>query len=330
MNPPLHQHEGGEEIRERLFPLYYAPAAARALQVAAILDVFGALDERPRTAREMAEATATNQVKMEALLDACCALGLLSKQGWIYRNTPLSEKALLRRSPLYQGHLLRHFYDLWDYWTDFLHVVRTGSTSRPLLDRATPWRSVDAFIRGMHAFAVTGQAGRLVERVSLEGRRRLLDLGGGAGSYSIAFCERYPDLEAVVYDLPDVVRVAASIVEEYGLSERVRTIAGDFFADDVTGSFDVVLLSQVLHGPRSHPHLKLEHARNALSPGGLLIVADFVRDPDGTGPEDAALFNLWVGAYKEDDLLRELRRAGFREPKLQWRDRGQAVITAEG
>ncbi len=56
-------------------------------------------------------------------------------------------------------------------------------------------------LTGVEHFA-KGVAERVAQTVDLSGLTRLLDLGGGPGSYAIALAKKYPALEAVVFDLP--------------------------------------------------------------------------------------------------------------------------------
>ncbi len=326
----LSLYHPGEQQCEDLSRHYWSHFAVRALQVANALSVFEKVAPRPRNARDLARELDVDAGKLEVLLDACCALGLLGKTGTRYRTTPLAEATLLPEAPLYQGDILRHFYDLWDILTELLQAVKTGEFQRDAFTRTEPWNSREAFIRGMFNLAVSGQARRLVEQVPLRGRRRLLDVGGGPGTYAIAFCERNPGLRAVIFDLPDAIAIARENVARFGMQDRIVLREGDWFADDLGDGFDVVLMCEVLHGPGSNPALKLGKARKAMARGGLLLVCDFLLREDGTGPLEAALFNLVVGAFKVDVLMEEIRRAGFLNPTLKWQERGQGIITARG
>lgn len=320
----------GEELHEALAAYHWPHFAARVLQTANALGVFERLADGPRAARELAADLGAHAGKLEALLDACCAMRLLEKAGTRYCLSRLAAETLVPGARFYQGDILRHFYDLWDLMSELPEAVKTGAFTRNPFGRTEPWKSREAFIRGMCNLAVGGQARRLVELVPLRGRRRLLDVGGGPGTYSICFCERNPALTAEIFDLPDAIAIARENVARYGLTDRITLREGDWFADDFGEGFDAILMSEVLHGPGSSPGLKLGKARKALARGGLLIVADFVMREDGTGPLEAVLFNLVVGAFKIDALLAEIRNAGFGNPTLRWHEKGQGIVTALG
>lgn len=318
----------GEELFDRISRYYWDHFAVRVLQVANALSLFPRLSESPKNIRQLSDALDADPEKLEALLDACCAMGFLEKMGTRYKNTHLSETTLLPESPLYQGDILRHFYDLWDGLSELQEAVKTGSFKNDCFARTDPWKSRDVFIRGMMNLAMGGQARRLVDMIPLRGKKRLLDVGGGPGTYAIGFCERNPSLEAVIFDVPDAIAIARENVKRFGLEDRISLQEGNWHVNDFGEGFDVILMSEVLHGPESHPRMKLKKAHQAMNRGGLLIVADFIRQQDGTGPLEAALFNVVVGAFKIDDLTEEIEKAGFFNPALKWQDKGQGVITA--
>ena len=74
--------------------------------------------------------------------------------------------------------------------------------------------------------------------------RCLLDLGGGSGAYTIEMLRRYPHLQAIVFDFPAVCRIADEMMHQEGLSDRVRTVAGDYEHDTLPAGPDVVLWSE--------------------------------------------------------------------------------------
>jgi SAM-dependent methyltransferase len=163
-------------------------------------------------------------------------------------------------------------------------------------------------------------APRVAPLIDLSGRRRLLDLGGGPGTWAIHFCMQNPALEAVVYDLPATRRFAEETIVRFGLAERIGFVAGDFLANGIPGGFDVVWLSQILHayGP-DQCEIILQKAVASLEPGGVLLVQEFILNDDRSGPLFPALFslNMLVGtsagqAYAEGELCAMLAAAGLR------------------
>jgi hypothetical protein len=141
----------------------------------------------------------------------------------------------------------------------------------------------------------------LADRVPMEGSRLLLDVGGGTGIYSIACLQKNPRLHAVVWDRPEVLKVAGEMAEAYGVADRLECIPGDMFRDPLPAGADVILLSNVLHD-WDVPECRLLLARcaNALPRGGRLLIHDVFLNDALVGPlpialYSAALFTLTEG-----------------------------------
>jgi len=304
---------------------------ARVIQVANELNLFVRLAEGAMTAEEIAHACGTHPGMTERLLICCCALGLLHKVDHRYANTRLAETYLLPDAPLYQGDIIGHSASLWDFWTRLEAVVYGGTrdASPEVVPPKPPDRGHQNFIRGMHNISIAGTAQMVARNSDLEGCRRLLDVGGGPGTYSLALCQKYPSLTAVVFDLPETLAITREMIARFGLQDRVLTQEGDWNQPDYGSDYDAVLFSNVLHGPASGAHEKLVKARRALNPGGRLLVHDFLLNNEKTGPLPAALFNMTVGAYSIREMLDVIEGAGFVAPRLvALHERGTGLILA--
>jgi predicted O-methyltransferase YrrM len=158
----------------------------------------------------------------------------------------------------------------------------------------------------------------LAARVPLGGARRLLDVGGGTGIYSVACLQKNPQLRAVAWDRPEVLKVAREFAAAYGVADRLECRPGDMFRDPVPDGCDVMLLSNVLHD-WDVPECRALVGRcaEALPGGGRLLVHDvFLNDAlDGPLPialYSAALFALTEGrAYSAAEYRQWLTEAGL-------------------
>jgi predicted O-methyltransferase YrrM len=149
------------------------------------------------------------------------------------------------------------------------------------------------FWQAMHSLS-TFTARALGQAVDFTGFKRLLDVGGGSGAFDIELCRQYPHLRATVYDLAHVAEIAARNAAEAGLSDRVGTVAGDFFgAPALPNGHDVILLSMILHDWNEEKNLEiLRKCFAALPSGGSLIVSELLVNDEKTGPVPAALMSL--------------------------------------
>jgi SAM-dependent methyltransferase len=164
-------------------------------------------------------------------------------------------------------------------------------------------------------------APKLVRQVDLKGRDHLLDLGGGPGTYAIHFCLANPRLRATVYDLPTTRPFALETIDRFDLSDRIDFMVGDYVEEDITGTYDVVWLSHILHGegPETCKRI-ITKAASALEPGGLILVHDFVLDNLLNGPLFPALFSLNMlintdegRSYSEAQITEMLTRVGIKD-----------------
>lgn len=103
-----------------------------------------------------------------------------------------------------------------------------------------------AFIGSMHIGARQLSI-KISDAYDLRPFRRLLDIGGGSGAYTIAFLQKNPQLQAIIFDLEGVIPIAEEKVREEKLQNRVSFIVGDYNEDELPGGCDIALLSAVIH-----------------------------------------------------------------------------------
>jgi (2Fe-2S) ferredoxin/predicted O-methyltransferase YrrM len=254
----------------------------------------------------------------EMLLNALVAVGLLTKQGDIFRNTPVAARYFVDGAPDDARAALMHTVHLWQRWSTLSDCVRAGTsvTYQAAADRGDHWTR--AFIAAMHRNAAE-RAPHVVRAVGTEGIERMLDIGGGSGAYSIAFATAGEKLRVELLDLPAVCKLAQGYIEKAGLSGRITTRTGDLRTDDFGSGYDLVFVSAICHMLDEQENLDLiERCRKALAPGGRLVIQDFILEPDKTAPKSAALFslNMLVGtehgaSYSEPEYAVWMREAGF-------------------
>jgi len=142
-------------------------------------------------------------------------------------------------------------------------------------------------------------APHLAAAMPLEGARVLLDVGGGTGIYSIACAARWPDLRCVVWDRPEVLKVATDMIAEYGAT-RVELAPGDMFRDPFPVEADAILLSNILHD-WDVPEISqlLGRCADALVPGGIVAIHDVYLNDSLDGPLPVALYSAALFGFTE-------------------------------
>ena len=306
--------------------LMWSHRAERVVQVANSLDVFTILAGRQLRAEEISQICNSKPDLTARLLIACAAMGLLEKRDNSYANTALAQKYLVRSSPLYQGHIIAHSANVWKFWDELPEEI--GVDLAKTDDAAMQHKN---FILGMNDITVGGRGEIFLEAVDLTGRKKLFDVGGGPGTYSVLACRKYPELRAIVFDLPETVAIAKEMIAAENMADRIAVQPGNWDEDDFGEDNDVVLFSNVLHGPASEAETKLRKAYDSMTAGGLLAVQEFLLNDEKSGPLIPALFNIMVGAYSTGELVRVIETAGFENARLvtESEELGAGWITAQ-
>jgi ubiquinone/menaquinone biosynthesis C-methylase UbiE/predicted transcriptional regulator len=295
---------------------------SRIILTAAELDLFSIIQDSPTTAEKIADRFGFNPRALERVLDCLVTFGLLQKNGGAYSLTPESAPYSSKHSAS-ELPMLLHMSHLWDSWSDLTEVVKNGPGSERKPPKQMEMDSRRAFIGAMH---VSGR--RLSEEVAgsldLRGYRKLLDIGGGSGTYTIAFLNHNPQLQAILFDLKEVIPMARERLSSEGLLDRVELIIGDFYSDDLPGGSDLALLSAIIHQNNRQQNLKLfVKACRSLEPGGMLLIRDHIMDEQRTYPPEGALFaiNMLVNTqggdtYTFHEVAQDLKEAGFTDVRL--------------
>lgn len=283
------------------------------------IGLFAVLADGPLGTERIARALGTALRPTRLLLHACVALGLLEQSDEGFRNSRLSSDCLVPGGDRFLGDAIRYADDLYTSWGRLEESLREG---KPVL--ATELYTGESaertrhFVYGMHNRALAvGQV--LTHLVDLTGRRRMLDIGGGPGTYSVLFVRRYPGLRATLMDLPAVVEIAGEIIAAMGAADAVTRVAGDYLTDRFPAEQDVVLISGVFHRETEENCRKLiDAARACLCPGGMLVISDVFTDGSGVSPRFATLFGLNMllsaadgGVHADMDVVKWLADAGF-------------------
>jgi ubiquinone/menaquinone biosynthesis C-methylase UbiE len=310
-----------------IFELYRGSYGSELLTAAvAHLQVFGHFLEGPLTFDELRQQLGLAERPAVVLITALRAFGLLTDDG----------PGKLDLSELAREHLLPGSpFDISGYLgltadsPGVLAMVERLRTNKP----AAAKEEGTAFIyrEGVESamekeaaarrltLALAGRARNvapvLAERIDLSKARVLLDVGGGTGLYAYAFLRRFPRVRAIVWDRPEVLKVARELAVAHSASERVELRPGDMFADPVPEA-DVILLSNVLHD-WDVPDCKtlISRCAGVLPKGGRLLIHDvFLNDAlDGPLPialYSAALFCVTEGrAYSSAEYRAWLREA---------------------
>ncbi len=306
----------------RTFEDFRAAVAAyrlpRIIFTALDLGLFTAVGSRIWTVPPLAKKLRVSSRGLEILCRNLACAGLLIKTGSRYRNSLLARKELNKKSPAYRWAYVDLLRGHWDDWSQLTKSVKRG---RPVDDNDVPDEPAyrRRFSWAMHHRSLD-VAPKIAAQINLRGVRTLLDLGGGPGTYALAFLRRNPSLRATVCDRAPAIAVAKEIAATVPHGKRLSCVHVDFVKKPIPGCYDVIWFSNVLHiySPEENQRLFRKMA-DALAPGGRLLIQDaFLHDANGLHPQDASLFAVTMLLFTDDgntysvrDTATWLKRAGF-------------------
>ena len=285
-------------------------------------DVFTAIRREGNRVRadELSGKTGLDARGLRLLLDACVAVGLLSKEDDRYGNTPAADIALVAGAPHDLTRAVRYNRDVYPAWGRLAELVRSGRpVEAPEAHLGEDAERTRRFVLAMHGRA-SGIGRSVVPMLDLSGCSRLLDLAGGPGTYAVLLAQAHPGLTCVTVDLPAVSAVAAELVSEAGMATRVTCRPGDYHTDAYEAeAFDAVTIFGALHQESPQQIVAiLKRAHAALAPGGRIFILDMMTDATHTRPAFSALFavnmalttqNGWV--FSDEEIKGWLRETGF-------------------
>lgn len=296
----------------------YQPA--KLFLTAVRVGIFDELGEGPRRADVLAKALGLDARATSIVCDGLAALGLLSKAGDDYSNSPEAARYLVRKSADYRGSVINHMNAGWEDWADLEATLRTGVARCQRKEKELPSdeEGLRDFILGMENIT-RDIAAKIAELLPLEGKKAVIDLGGGPGNYALAFARRAPGAKVYHFDLPRTSQVAREFIAGREEGGRIEFIEGDLLSDPLGGSYDLIFISQVLH-MFGEPEVQkvVELCSKHLSSGGVLAVHEHFLDDAKTSPAPSALFSVHMLAvtksgrgYSFSEIEGYMSRAGI-------------------
>jgi hypothetical protein len=312
-----------EDVRD-ISAITYGFMASKALFAALDFDLFTHIDRGADSVIGLAKATGVSENLLGTLLTALMSLGLIVEREGRFANAPATAKFLVAGAPGDFRDYVRLVNGAFGY-EGFRHLTSALRGERIFPDKGFYEGMIYSASLGGGAFSAAQHSGSLgparlmAKRVPLGDRKRLLDVGGGSGAYTLAFCAANPQLKATILDFPQTVETAKRYALEAGLTDRVAHLAGDAVTTEWPGGHDVVLMSYVWSAVGGADISVLaKRTFEALPSWGLLLVHDFMVDNAGAGPPFAAWY-LLGSIFDNPNAVRltptwvedALRQAGF-------------------
>jgi hypothetical protein len=286
------------------------------------LCIFDTLAAKPFTAPELSAQLHTERAATELLLNALVALELLDKTGDAFSLTESAARFLVSTSPTSLCGMIHFESSRWNDWGTLVDSVRTGRPTRPPDMYQNDERETATFIEAMDSLVkARGDTKVLADALDWHNVSSLLDIGSGPATYPIDLCRRFPTLRATIFDLPGTLKVTHRLVQSARLTDRIELVAGDYRADPIPGSYDMILLSNIIHGENTAKNAalmaKLAGNLNSL---GRIVIKDHILNDGRTNPPVGAIFSLLMllttdggRCYSFSEIKDWMEKAGLRQ-----------------
>lgn len=312
------------EVKVRLDQFYEiinGSIQSRLLTAGIKLGVFTHLCD-PKSAEEVAGTLGCHPDNIRRFLDGLTACKLITKAGGSYRNSATAGAVLVEGSPTYMGELLLMMIQVQEVpLDDLLELIAHGpplSGQEHAMDHEATWVRYASAMANYQRAGLAQQAVRIVSNLpEFPDFKRMLDLGGGPGLVGIALTGAHPQMTGVIFDKPEVTRVAESFISDYGMTDRVTVMGGDFMSGSIGEGYDLVWASATLNFAGTELDTPVEKIFKALNPGGVFVSLADGLTCEGTEPAEFVMNTLTYSLMGQDMGIRQgaiadaMGRAGF-------------------
>jgi ubiquinone/menaquinone biosynthesis C-methylase UbiE len=298
--------------------------ATKVLVVALEIELFTRVSKGAETVDRVSQECGINVELLRMLTNACKAIGILQGRGDALKNSPAAETFLVKGKEGYVGDFMEmvgeQYYDIWRSFKDVMIIGKPVRDDRVV--RLSDPKYAETHIRSMHGISL-GHARDLASGLGLSGKKSMLEIGGGRGTYSVALTKANPRLKATVFDSPFSCDIAEKYIKEEK-SKSVTTQGGDYVMDSIPKGHDVIMLTHVMQtlSPEKCEAL-MRKVYDSLERGGSVIVNEFRLDKEATSPVFSALFALNAfmlsnggKIYTQAQISEWLSNVGFQGVKL--------------
>jgi precorrin-6B methylase 2 len=305
---------------ERILQFAWGFIPPLVLEAAIRHHVFDVLDSCPKTIQQLSAETHASERGLTAIANALVGLNFLAKDAHgVFSLTPESAAFLVSTKPGFQGGIIRHCSEqLIPKFLSLNQIVATGKPVEAVNQENTGGEFFHEFVTDIFPMSYPA-ALALARHLAFSSPARLLDLAAGSGVWGIALAQSSPHVTVTAVDWPEVIPVTRSTAARFGLTERFAFIEGDLLKADFGTGHSVATLGHILHSEGlERSRALLAKVFRALAPGGTIAIAEFLVNPDRTGPVGSLLFavNMLVNTDEGDtfsfgEISAWLSEAGF-------------------
>ncbi len=304
---------------KNLYDLTTAGIYGKVLNIGIKLKLFDYLNE-PMDAKTLASKLGLHTRNTELLLNILAGMEIIIKDKGKFQNTKHTKQYLNSNSNLYVGGFLLHISEWFTPSEKHLIDLVKKGPPKERTDMADPeiWKnSAEMSAPYQYCGEVQNVTDIIKDFSEFPKIKKMLDLGGGAGFYTIALVSAHSDMTGVIIEQPGVADVAKKFVKEYGLQDRIKVIQGDYTNDSFEDTYDLIFASATLNFHKNHMAELFKKIFNSLNPNGI-----FVTNQDGITNERTKPLGMLSGflttemaggnfAILKGEINNAMKNAGF-------------------
>ena len=309
-------------VRDWILDLGLGYWKSKAFLTACDLDLFRVIHTGVGTVEAVANNVGLPEQSTSVLLNSMVALGILSKRNKRYFVLEEFVPFIIDGPESMRDFFLAINRLFYDPFINFQEALASGkpvwSVGPDNKHKSVSVKDGQMIANAMHSLNMpVGQA--LSRNYDFSAHKNLLDIGGGSGVMSINAVKIHSHLRATVLDRPGICHITRRFIREFGLSKKIEVQPIDFISDPIPQGFDVHIISNVLQNlSEDKCSIILKNSFESLTPGGKILIVEYVLDETETGPYFPAIFNLFSTVAIENGGARPfqwykgaLKAAGF-------------------
>lgn len=266
--------------------------SSKALFSAVAIDLFTHLGQEALTPAQLAERTETQERSLTILLNALTSLDLLHHEDGKYRNSSATMIFLTGTTPADMQAVVTLFNKvLFNNMAHFDEFLLTGDSPVGNIFAGDIPAEQQAIMSQGFAQLSASTARGLAQSYDFTLHQKLLDVGGGTGSFLRPILQTAPDLHVAIFDRPGVIDIAKK--EWADASQDIAFYAGDLTQDALPSGYDVLLNANLAHNlsPEQNQML-LQKFRASVEPGATLLYISPWTNDEHTQPQFAAMMSM--------------------------------------
>jgi ubiquinone/menaquinone biosynthesis C-methylase UbiE len=317
-------HDDTQQVTpQRIMQFAWGYAAPLILETAIRYKVFDLLATGARSADDIAKESGTSPRGMRMILNALSAFQFVAKdQQGMYRLTPESEAFLVSTKPSFQGALFTHLSgDFVPKWLNLTEIVKTGKPAAEVNDQSQGAKFFEQLVVDIFPMSYPA-AQALAQHLKVESSTKpvkVLDIASGSGVWGIALAQKSKHVQVSAVDWPGVIPVTKRITQKHGVGGQFNFIEGDINEVNLGSGYNIATLGHILHSEgEARSKALLKRVFDALAPGGVISIAEFLANDDRSGPPTAMIFaiNMLVNTDQGDtftfpEISKWLEAVGF-------------------